>query len=225
MSNEIQIYEIPAVSKDTDINDFRTHLQNFIKLVEREPDKDSIQKFSQGTTRFEYVDIDSLETLLNTYFFGLWNWTIDDVQIVGNEIITRGTLEVFHPSAGVWIKRAGIGACQIRIKKDAELLVQNKIKNALTMDAPHSAAEAFKNACLTLGRKFGRGLRRDYTKDYSGFDLEQANPELDELQILLADFTDPDELLKKTDSLLKDLKDKKKGSLLINKKYDQLRSK
>lgn len=229
---QIEIYQQPGIDKYESLNEFREKLQNFTRMLERPPKQDAIKTFSQGKTKFDYIPIDEIENLLNTYFFGLWNWVIEEVKIVGNEIVTRGTLEVFHPSAGIWIKRSGIGACQIRMKADSDIMdISNKIKNSLTMDAPHSNAEAFKNACLSLGRQFGRGLRRDFTAVYQGLNLEakpKVNDEtaekLEQLEITINEYSNPEELIKDKESLIKGY-DKSVQKLIIKmiqKRFDEI---
>lgn len=170
---------VPTVKTAESQDETLQKLQKLIKLTEKPPKK--IARHSQG---FDYVPIDALETQLNELFFGLWNWEINDVRIVANEIVVYGTLSVFNPIAKVWIKRSGIGAAQIRIKKGKEPSVENKIPNALQLDAPHANAEAFKNACASLGKKFGRGLRRDITTDYEPLIKEPTQAEAELIKIL-----------------------------------------
>jgi hypothetical protein len=146
------------------MDDFRVKCQNFTELSEQKPKK--TKKHSMG---FHYVDVDEIENRLNELFFGIWSWKIDgDPVIVANEIIVHGTLSVFHPVAMTWIHRSGIGATQIRFEKDSNIGdITKKIKTALQMDAPKASAEAFKNAAQTLGRVFGRGVRRKETENYN----------------------------------------------------------
>lgn len=144
--------------------EWRIDLQKFLALLDKDPS--AIKKHpKQG---FEYVPIGSLEAGLDKLFFGLWSWSITFPQTtVGNEIISYGRLEFLHPVAKVWLHRDGIGASQVRFKKDSDFTnIANKLQTALQMDSPHSDANAFKNACQKVAKMFGRGLRRDYTEDY-----------------------------------------------------------
>jgi len=146
------------------MTEFREKCQNFTQLTERKPKK--VLTHAMG---YKYVDIDEIENRLNELFFGVWSWKIDgDPVIVANEIIVHGTLSVFHPVAMTWIHRSGIGATQIRFEKDSPIGdITKKIKTALQMDAPKASAEALKNAAQSLGRVFGRGVRRKETENYN----------------------------------------------------------
>ena len=153
--------------------EWRIDLQKFLMLLDKEPT--AIQKHKQG---FEYVPIGALEAGLEKLFFGLWNWTITFPQTpVGNEIISYGRLEFFHPVAKIWLHRDGIGASQIRFKQNSDFTnIANKLQTALQMDSPHADANAFKNACQKVAKLLGRGLRRDYTEDYEEL-IPMSKPE------------------------------------------------
>jgi|GEM_PF-5189178 len=143
--------------------EWRIDLQKFLVLLDKEPS--AIKKHKQG---FEYVPIGALEAGLDKLFFGLWNWSITFPQTtIGNEITSYGRLEFFHPVGKMWLHRDGIGASQVRFKRDSDFTnIANKLQTALQMDSPHADANAFKNACQKVAKMFGRGLRRDYTEDY-----------------------------------------------------------
>jgi len=165
MSEEIQKYG----AKQEDENEELVKLQKFIKLTERKPAV--VKKHKQG---FAYVPISEVENQLNRVFFGLWNWVVKNTQVVGNEILVQGDLEVFHPITKTWIRRSGVGASQIRMRKGSKPSMENKIPTALQMDYPHAEAEAFKNAAQKFGKLFGRDLRRDFESQYE----ELIKPEL-----------------------------------------------
>jgi hypothetical protein len=199
--NKLEIYQQPNLVREKEVRDFKIKLESFEKMIDSKPHKTHVLTHKDG---FNYIPIDVVEAQLNKYYFGLHNWTIDSVQIVVNEILVYGTLEVFHPIAGIWLKRSGIGACQIRMTKGAQITdINSKLKTALQMDAPHAEKEAIKNAAAKFGRVFGRGLRRDMTMDYTGFNLKpiddyELNPEqkkkYEEMKVLISEHTNGKEL-------------------------------
>jgi hypothetical protein len=211
VNDKIELYQQPGnITKYESIQDMRFKLEGYEKMVDKDPVGAVKKGDKNNKLDFAYIPIDILEEEITKYTFGLWNWVIDgDPIIVANEIIVRGTLEIFHPVVGIWLKRSGIGAAQIRYQAEYETVngksvktktditdISKKITTALQMDAPHAAAEAFKNAASKYGRIFGRGLRRDITQDYKGFGIkESVNPDikqaLDKILILLDESTLP----------------------------------
>lgn len=116
-----------------------------------------------------YLPIGLIEKKLDEIYSGLYRISIVETRQVANEFIVVARIEYFHPVAGVWLHRDGIGACQIRWKKDVDITDLNgKIKNALAADAPHAYAEAVKNAAKKIGNLFGRNINRD--DDYSEYE-------------------------------------------------------
>ena len=126
-------------------------------MLNKEPSNSMVSK----RQNIKYISVSNVEVLLDQYFFGLWKTTDMKWQVVANEIIVSLELHVFHPKAGIWISRSGIGSCMIRQKSGADLTdIGSKIKNGLEMDAPHAKADAMKNAAKSLGKIFGRDLTR-----------------------------------------------------------------
>lgn len=168
-------------------------LEEFTKKLHEAPPKAEIQ---QNDGR-DYLPISYEQTKLDEIYAGLWNWTLLREQVVANEIIATGLLEVFHPVAGVWIKRTGTAAVMIQIKAGSELNLQNKIKNTLVKDFPHLEAECLKSACKKLGPMFGRDLNRKFTDTYQPIygDEVEANVELEAITDQLKGAKNIDELL------------------------------
>lgn len=138
------------------INDFRA-------MLNQKPNDKDLQenKFVKSKEPVMYLPIDLVYNELDTAFSGLWNLEITLVKIIVNEILVTVSLEVFHPIARCWLKRHGIGAVQIRMKSESDITdINNKIKNAVTADAPHALSEAVKNAAKKYGRRFGGSLNR-----------------------------------------------------------------
>lgn len=115
----------------------------------------------------KYLPIGYVQQKLDRIFNGLWETRNQEMTIVANEIVVRLELRVFHPVVRTWMTRTGVGAAMIQQKQGAAVSdINAKIKNTLSKDAPHAAAEALKNAAKSLGAAFGRDLNRDYTPDY-----------------------------------------------------------
>ena len=206
---------VPTITDPNQVHDWVLRLQKFIKLCEAPPAK--IKKYKVGKTEFDYVPIDTIETEAKRLFMGLMKEFDPNWQVVGNEIIGTQRFELFHPVAGVWISVVGWGAVRVRMNSDSDHTdPKNKIKNALQMDFPHLGAECFKNAMQRLGRRFGRGLRRDYNELYTELVKEQKptmedaenEKELNNILIEVKEFTDWKELQSKTKSFVQDAKGK-----------------
>jgi len=121
---------------------------------------------------------------LDEVFDGCWSTRNFQTKIIANEICGELELEVFNLKLGIKITRVGAAAVIVRQKKDSALTDQNsKIKNALVMDYPHLKAECFRNACLSLGKKFGRDLNREFVDEYEdeSIDTIRAKEDLDDL--------------------------------------------
>jgi hypothetical protein len=140
------------------------NLESFTKALNRSPAVTKINKFQNNA---KYIPISHIQTLLDQLFFGLWQTKNFTYQVVGNELIGRVELWVYHPVIKEWLVRTGVAATQIRQNKGAAITdINSKIKNALEMDAPHLYADCIKSACKTLGPAFGRDLNRDFVDNY-----------------------------------------------------------
>ena len=141
-------------------------IEQFNALLNKEPNKYELQ-VNKAAANTMYLPISFLETTLDELYFGLWKTDGFTTRVIGNEICGELNLHVFHPIAGVWITRTGAAATMIRQMKDAGVMeADKKIKNALEMDYPHLKADCFRNACLSLGKTFGRDLNRKFVDTY-----------------------------------------------------------
>jgi hypothetical protein len=157
-----------------DMKEWRKLLQNFMKIVNKEPDQAEI-KVNQHANNTRYLPISYVEMALDELYFGLWETKNFEWKVVGNEIAGSITLRVFHPSANVWIERTGTAATMIRQQKGAGITeVEKKIHNALEMDFPHLKADCLANAARSLGKLFGRDLNRKFYDIYKPLIQEQA---------------------------------------------------
>lgn len=154
-----------ALMDENQIKDFRLKLQNFMSLLNRQPDKKHIKEKDKA----KYVPIGIIENGLDELFFGLWETENFKYQLIGNEIVGDLELVIVHPRLGIKMRRVGAGAVQIRQLKDAmiDTISKTKIKTALQMDFPHLKAECLKNAAKSFGKYFGRDLNRDYWDEYA----------------------------------------------------------
>ena len=105
--------------------------------------------------------------------------------------------------------RIGAGAVMIMQKSGSDITdVGAKIKNTMTKDYPHLKAECFRNACLSIGKSFGRDLNREFEDQYNPV-IKEPIPEADQnvieqLNLLLSDFTSYDELKSKAINIKQD---------------------
>lgn len=137
-----------------------TPLESFYQLLNQEPDKKMIRKNNQAGGAL-YLPISYLEMTLDEIYMGLWKMEDGQMQVVANEFVVTVQVSVFHPILKEWITRTGIGAVPIQQRRDSSITdMDAKIKNALQKNAPAAKALAFKNACKTLGKVFGRDLNR-----------------------------------------------------------------
>jgi hypothetical protein len=190
---------------DIDNNDLRVKIQNFQTLLHKEPKAEEIQTNKQANNS-RYIPISHLEMKLDEMFFGIWSTKNFQSKTVVNEEVGSIELWYFHPTAKTWLCRIGAGAVMIMQRKDSDITdVGAKIKNTMTKDFPHLKAECFRNACLSLGKSFGRDLNREFEDQYNPI-IKENIPEPDqtivqELNILLSEFSSYDDLKSKAVNL------------------------
>jgi hypothetical protein len=106
-----------------------------------------------------YVPIQVSEELLDFLFPMSWSFEFRASSTIANEVIMDGELVI--DCGPIKIKRWGAGAEPIQFKSGAGPLdLDKKISNTLAKDYPNAKAEAFRNACKSLGNVFGRNLSR-----------------------------------------------------------------
>jgi hypothetical protein len=157
-------------------------VQEFQKRLNNIPVATEIQT-NKAANNTKYIPISFLEMKLDEIFLGLWSTKNFQSKTIANEEVGSLELWYFHPEAKTWLCRIGVGGVMIQFKKDAPINdLSQKIKNTLSKDYPHLKAECFRNACLSIGKQFGRDLNREYIDT---FEAEYENPELEELRSLL----------------------------------------
>lgn len=142
-------------------------LQDFMALLNKEPDSATLVKSADG--KANSLSISAVETTLDELFFGQWDLVDVTTQQVFNEITGIGTLVCVHPITGREIKRTGFAS--IVITQDAGAAVTDfnhtKKKNALDLAFPKLRSEILKNAAQSLGKVFGRDLNRKVADTYT----------------------------------------------------------
>lgn len=128
-----------------------------------------------------YLPVSFITTKLDEIYAGLWNFQMLREEVIANEIIGVGLLEVFHPVAQTWIKRTGTASVliqQVSKERGGSGRISNiddKIKNTLVKDFPHLESECLKSAAKKLGKMFGRDLNRQHEDVYTPIYTEQIN--------------------------------------------------
>ena len=164
-------------------------LEGFSQLLNKEPNKHELQMNKMAGNTM-YLPISFLETTLDELYFGLWKTDGFTTRVIGNEICGELNLHVYNQIAEIWITRIGAAATMIRQVKDAGVMeADKKIKNALEMDYPHLKADCFRNACLSLGKTFGRDLNRKFIDTYkamlAGLESGEIQPQAKQLPEVL----------------------------------------
>lgn len=171
--------EIAEFAKDN--KEFVLRLQNFQKLVNKDVEVEKLEK--HPFVNAMYLPISFMEMTLDEIFFGLWETKDFKWLQVSNEITATLELRVFHPLAKSWITRTGVGAIQIMTDAIPEpekkkmskqqinawaLNTDNKKAGALTNGIFAALkADCFKNACISLGKYFGRDVNRKLTDNFN----------------------------------------------------------
>lgn len=166
MSEIIKVEDLKEQALTLYDENLRLQLNGFMNIVSTKPNP-SVLKANPFANNAKYVPIGIIQMKLDQIFLGHWEWEITDTKILGNAICVTGVLRVLHPFTRHWIKRSGIGAIPFELKSGSNPNEAEKINaKAVTKNAPAANAEAFKNACKTLGNMFGRHLNRDFDANY-----------------------------------------------------------
>ncbi len=93
---------------------------------------------------------------MDLLFFGQWACKlVGQPQILGNSCVVSVEVSFLHPTTGNWLTRAGTGAQDVQCDSNGRALGK-----ALIKAVPSAKSIAFKNACKSIGKKFGRDLNR-----------------------------------------------------------------
>lgn len=159
---------VETMSKNTLLSEEKIKsIEQFNQKLNENPPKDEIQVNSMANNS-KYLPISFVQTKLDEIFLGMWSFKMEHCQVIANEIIGYGSLELVNPVTGMKITRSGSAAVVIQQSKDSAITdFSSKIKNTLVKDFPHLQAECIKSAAKTLGKVFGRDLNRKFQDDYS----------------------------------------------------------
>jgi len=155
-------------------------LEHFTKRLNSQPDPAEVQ-VNRAANNSQYLPISFVRMKLDETYAGLWNFELKNYQVIANEIVGTGILEVFHPIAKMWIRRSGTAAVmiqQVSKEKGGSGRISNiddKIKNTLVKDFPHLESECLKSAAKKLGKMFGGDLNRQFEDTYSPIYTEEAS--------------------------------------------------
>jgi hypothetical protein len=169
--------KIEKVEPNTDVEttelsrDSMIRVQQFQSFLQKPPAEKEVRsnKFANNS---KYLPISFMEMTLDEIFFGLWQTRNFKTMNIANEIVGEIELWVFHPIVKTWLCRVGAGAVQIQMKSVEKggsgdiTNIKDKIVNTLSKDYPHLKAECFRNACLSIGKMFGRDLNREFDDQY-----------------------------------------------------------
>ena len=140
-----------------ELEEKRVRVENFLQKMHQSPAPKTVKQ-NKYAGNSSYLGVSQLEMEIDKFYLGIWNFIPvgQGSQVLVNSVTYDGILEVFHPVLGIWIKRAGTGAVPIQIVKDTGLPQDKSIQKAVGA----AKSMAFKNACKSLGKRFGRDLNR-----------------------------------------------------------------
>lgn len=101
-------------------DNFKVKLSEFVTALNQEPAETEIKTRKHDKVR--YVPIEVVEAKLNQYFGGLWQTLNFKYQVIVNELVGDLELAVYHPTAGVWLRRSGTGAVLIQQRSEYEVV-------------------------------------------------------------------------------------------------------
>ena len=172
MTEETEIQKVETGVQTSELtHDTLLRVQKFQQFLQRDPSPKEIRsnKFAGNS---KYLPISFMEMTLDEIFFGLWETKNFQTENIANEIVGHIELRFFHPLVKTWLTRTGAGAVQIQMRSPEKggsgdiTNIKDKIVNTLSKDYPHLKAECFRNACLSIGRMFGRDLNREFDDQY-----------------------------------------------------------
>lgn len=143
--------------------ELRGKIDDWTKRLSTKPPVSKVKK-NPYANNSDYLPIGYLEQELDR-LYQLWDLEIVSTYQFYNSIVMNVHLKVLHPTVKVWITRAGSGAAKIQLDKNTGQPLQSSIEKA----AGAAKAMAFKNACKSLGRRFGRDLNRNFEDEFEAF--------------------------------------------------------
>jgi hypothetical protein len=150
-------------------NEIQEKLRAFAVLLNQQPDPAWIEATPDGKAKT--LNISFVETNLDTIFNACWGTKNFVTRNVANEIVGELEFYFYHPVLEREFTRVGAAAIQIMVDRAPDGIVGqeknawansplNKKPNALDLGYGKLKSECLKNACLSLGKLFGRDLNR-----------------------------------------------------------------
>lgn len=173
-----------------ELNQFIVKLQAFMSVLNHDVNEKTLKEHPLVKGSY-YLPISFMEMKLDEIFFGLWKTSNFDYKVIGNEITASIELSVYHPRIKEWITRTGAAAKKIMVdsfpephpgkgaskeeikeynikKNQWSINPDNKKPGALEMGTFGALkADCFKNACISLGKVFGRDVNRDFVDSFN----------------------------------------------------------
>lgn len=143
--------------KNEDVESAKTR-RDIANMLRKPPSKSAIRERNGR----KYIPISFIEADLDLIFgpFG-YQWRNFQHNTIVNEEVGSIELWIKDPESGEWIVRVGAAASMITLHKGSIAVdVQSKQMNAMETSFPHLKADCKRNACLDLGKRFGRDLAR-----------------------------------------------------------------
>jgi hypothetical protein len=117
---------------------------------------------------YKYLSVQRVEWLM-TRIYGKYQTIVKDVKVLANSVTVTVSVSVTNPVTGELEYQDGVGACPIQTDKGAGAMDWNFAKSDGVMKAlPAAKSYAFKDACESFGKIFGKDLGR---KDSIGYDM------------------------------------------------------
>jgi hypothetical protein len=188
MENNQKVTGLPAIRKmveaeiklqkdDLEQNKWMLKMQRFATIMNTDVEEINLEPHPVARGR-RYLPISFMEMALDQLFFGMWETVNFKWLVIANEVTASMELRVYHPYHKTWITRTGASATAIMVDKIPDDIKKNMTQvqvNEWALDQSHKKpsalemgmfaslkAECFKNACLSLGRYFGRDVNRDH---------------------------------------------------------------
>lgn len=163
-----------ALKKEEEIS-FFARLQKFTAILNTGVEEDKLQQHPL-VKKAKYLPISFVEMAMDELFFGMWCTEDFRWNVIANEVVASLTVRFMHPVTKEWLRRTGVAATQIMVdsipEQQKSLMTKQEI-NAWATDLHNKKpaalemggfaalkADCFKNACLSIGKYFGRDVNR-----------------------------------------------------------------
>lgn len=206
---------------------------NDLNILLNQPPKQEWVKDHPLARNVKYIPIGRIEYLL-TSIFVKWRVEILREGLLANSAYVVARVHYLDPVTNNWDWIDGLGACPIQTDKGAGATDWQQVKSDGVMKAlPAAESYAVKDAVEKLGKLFGKDLNRadeiGYDNLIGRFDNipEPDKKTLEEMNILLSEYTNYDELKSKAIKIKEDFMkkglDEKLAYNIIKNRLDALK--